>query len=174
MQMEEELSFGALVNHLRVEEKEKRAQRQKVEEEEKRAQHQKVEFVEGALTAPINELSQTALFVAAVHGRNTNDFVKKLVDKMPPGSVDEAYGRVLNWAAYVGNTEAVKAILSKNPSLVYKSTPFTMAAMNGKRDTLLYLLELVKNDEDSSKLFPDGDSAAFLMDETIRSGYYGE
>ncbi|KAG5517416.1 hypothetical protein RHGRI_037975 [Rhododendron griersonianum] len=133
----------------------------------------------GALTAPINEFSETALYVAAVQGRNTNDFVKKLVDKMPPGSVDEAYGNVLNWAAYVGNTESVKVILSKNPSLVYfrddnniKRTPFTRAATNGMRDTLLYLLELVKNDEDSSKLFPDGDSAAFLMDETISSGYY--
>ncbi|KAI8526065.1 hypothetical protein RHMOL_Rhmol13G0279900 [Rhododendron molle] len=200
MQMEKELSFGALVNHLRVEEK-------------KRAQYQKVEFVEekkeysrylplykaalrgdwataerffdqdpGALTAPINEFSRTALYVAAVHGRNTNDFVKKLVDKMPPGSVDAAYGSVLNWAAYVGNTEAVKVILSKNPSLVYfreddtspnKRTPFTRAATNGMRDTLLYLLELVKNDEDSSKLFPDEDSAAFFMAETISSGFYG-
>ncbi|KAI8526060.1 hypothetical protein RHMOL_Rhmol13G0279500 [Rhododendron molle] len=135
----------------------------------------------GALTAPINEFSETALFVAAVHGRNTNDFVKNLVDKMPPGSVDEAYGSVLNWAAYVGNTEAVKVISSKTPSLVYyreddtspnKRTPFTRAATNGMRDTLVYLLEFVKNDEDSSKLFPDEDSAAFLMDETIRSGYY--
>ncbi|KAI8526062.1 hypothetical protein RHMOL_Rhmol13G0279700 [Rhododendron molle] len=136
----------------------------------------------GALTARINEFSRTALYVAAVHGRNTNDFVKKLVDKMPPGSVDEAYGSVLNWAAYVGNTEAVKVILSKNPSLVYykeddtspnKMTPFTRAATNGMRDTLLYLLELVKNDEDSSKLFPDEDSAAFFMAETISSGFYG-
>ncbi|KAF7120361.1 hypothetical protein RHSIM_Rhsim13G0212100 [Rhododendron simsii] len=135
----------------------------------------------GALTAPINEFSETALSVAAVHGRNTNDFVKKLVDKMPPGSVDEAYGSVLNRAASVGNTEGVKVILSKNPSLVYyreddtspkKKTPFTRAATNGKRDTLLYLLELVKNDEDSSKLFPDEDSAVFLMVETIRSGFY--
>ncbi|KAE9462169.1 hypothetical protein C3L33_05923, partial [Rhododendron williamsianum] len=196
MQMQKELSFGALVNHLRVEEK-------------KRAQYQKVEFVQeekeysrylplykaalrgdwataerffdqdpGALTAPINELSETALLVAAVRGRNTNDFVKKLVDKMPPGGVDEAYGEVLNYASFAGNTEAVKVILSKNPSLVYYRdvdafTPFNMAAANGMRDTLLYLLELVKN-EDSSKLFPDEDSAAFLMDKTIRSGYYGE
>ncbi|XP_058198590.1 uncharacterized protein LOC131314115 [Rhododendron vialii] len=135
--------------------------------------------VPGALTAPINELSETALFVAAVHGRNTNDFIKKLVDKMPPDNVDEAYGSVLNKAADVGNTEAVEAILLKNRSLVYyrddimyKRTPFTRAATNGRRDTLLYLLEFVKDDEDSSKLFPDEDSAAFLMAETIRSGYY--
>ncbi|KAE9462171.1 hypothetical protein C3L33_05921, partial [Rhododendron williamsianum] len=100
----------------------------------------------GALTAPITEFSRTALYVAAVNGRNTNGFVNKLVDKMPPGSVDEAYGNVLNLAAYVGNTESVKVLLSKNRSLI--------------------------NDEDSSKLFPDEDSAAFLMDETIRSGYY--
>ncbi|XP_058199131.1 uncharacterized protein LOC131314489 isoform X1 [Rhododendron vialii] len=131
----------------------------------------------GALTAPINEFSETALFVAAVEGRNTNNFVKKLVDKMPPGSVDEAYGSVLKLATQVGNTEAVKGILSKNPSLLYyreddKWTLFAQAASNGMRDTLLYLLELVKNEEDSSKLFPDEDSAAFLMAETICSGFY--
>ncbi|KAF7120026.1 hypothetical protein RHSIM_Rhsim13G0212200 [Rhododendron simsii] len=135
----------------------------------------------GALTAPINEFSETALYIAAVEGTKSNDFVKKVVDKMPPGSVDEAYGIVLTLTAFVGNTEAVKAILSKNPSLVYyrdasnnnnKWTAFTRAAANGQRDTLLYLLELVKNDEDSSKLFPDEDSAAALVAEIIRSGYY--
>ncbi|KAI8526050.1 hypothetical protein RHMOL_Rhmol13G0278500 [Rhododendron molle] len=191
LQMQKELSFGALVNHLRVEEK-KRAQDQKVEEKEysrylplyKAAIRGDWATAErffdqdpGAVTAPINEFSRTALFVAAVHGRNTNDFVKKLVDKMPPGSVDVVCGSVLNWAAFVGNTEAVKVILSKNPSLVYyrddnKWTPFTMAATNGMRDTLLYLLELVKNDEDSSKLFPDEESAAFLLGHTIGSEYY--
>ncbi|KAI8526067.1 hypothetical protein RHMOL_Rhmol13G0280000 [Rhododendron molle] len=194
MQMQKELRFGALVNLLRVEEK-KRGQKVLLEKKEysrylplhKAALRGDWATAErffdqdpGALTAPINEFSDTALLVAAAEGRNTNDFVKKLVDKMPPGSVDEAYGNVLNRAAYVGNTESVKVILSKNPSLVYfrdgdsKRTPFTRAATNGMRDTLLYLLELVKNDEDSSKLFPDEDSAAFLMDQTIRSGYYGE
>lgn len=98
----------------------------------------------------------------------------------------------LHVAAWVGNTEVAKALLRKRRSLVYirecnNLTALDMAARNAKKDTLLYLLEVVKDDP-LSKLFPyhideynhpfgpvhHHDSAANFLILVIGSGYYGE
>ncbi|XP_058212840.1 uncharacterized protein LOC131324751 isoform X2 [Rhododendron vialii] len=76
----------------------------------------------------------------------------------------------------MGNKEVVKILWQKRPSLVYIRdkygySPLDMAASNAMKDTLLYLLDVTKNDP-FSKLFPVEDSAALLLISVITSGYY--
>ncbi|KAI8526049.1 hypothetical protein RHMOL_Rhmol13G0278400 [Rhododendron molle] len=75
-----------------------------------------------ALTAKINEYSETALYVAAGAGKSSKsiDSVKNLVDKMSPEAPElrDLYDCTpLHIAAWVGNTEAVKVLLQKHISL---------------------------------------------------------
>ncbi|XP_058199143.1 uncharacterized protein LOC131314490 isoform X2 [Rhododendron vialii] len=136
---------------------------------------------EGALARIIKTFEETALQIAVGAGRSTRaiNFIRNLVDKMPPEALEivNAYKRsALFNAAWMGNTEAVKIIWQKRPSLVfdrdkYGYSPLDIAAVNAKKDTLLYLLDVTKDDP-FSKLFPDEDSAAHLLISVITSGYY--
>ncbi|KAI8526063.1 hypothetical protein RHMOL_Rhmol13G0279800 [Rhododendron molle] len=136
-----------------------------------------------ALTAKINEYSETALYVAAGAGKSSKsiDFIKNLVDKMSPEALElrDLYDCTpLHIAAWVGNTEAVKVLLEKHFSLLYirgsdNLSALDMAARNAKKDTLLYLLEFTK-DVPFDKLFPDEDSAAHFLILVMTSGYYGK
>ncbi|KAE9460353.1 hypothetical protein C3L33_07743, partial [Rhododendron williamsianum] len=127
---------------------------------------------QGSLTAKINEYGETALHVAAGAGRSSKaiDFVKRLVAKMSTEAVtfsDQNNCTPLHLAAWAGNKEAAKVLLKKQPSLLYirENTNFSaldMAARNAKKDTLVYLLAKIK-DDDFSEIFPDGDSTAHFL-----------
>ncbi|KAI8560247.1 hypothetical protein RHMOL_Rhmol04G0240800 [Rhododendron molle] len=136
---------------------------------------------EGALTAKIKSFGETTLHIAVGAGRSTSaiNFVRNLADKMPPEAleiVNDFNRTALFNAAWMGNMEVVQILWQKRPSLVYMRdkygcSPLDMAASNAMKDTLLYLLDVTKNDP-FSKLFPVEDSAALLLISVITSGYY--
>lgn len=100
-------------------------------------------------TTVISSKSETALHIAVLIGKRNQDFVKRLVDLAPPEALalkDSYDGNTpLQNAALVGNTEAAKAMVKKNPDLLYILTsmrwlPVHEAAVSSQKETLEYLL----------------------------------
>ncbi|THG09241.1 hypothetical protein TEA_024037 [Camellia sinensis var. sinensis] len=132
-----------------------------------------------ALTAHITDGKDTALHVAIRSGRSI-EFVKKLVDLMPPEALalrNSSGCTALISAALYGNTKAAVIVVEKHDTSLYirkdqNSLPLHCAANNGHKDTLLYLLSVTKEDDPVSKPFayPSG---ALLLLQVIDSEFYG-
>ncbi|XP_028080720.1 delta-latroinsectotoxin-Lt1a-like [Camellia sinensis] len=131
-----------------------------------------------ALTAHITDGKDTALHVAIRSGRSI-EFVKKLVDLMPPEALalrNSSGCTALISAALYGNTKAAVIVVEKHDTSLYirkdqNSLPLHCAANNGHKDTLLYLLSVTKEDDPVSKPFayPSG---ALLLLQVIDSEFY--
>ncbi|KAG5547053.1 hypothetical protein RHGRI_012924 [Rhododendron griersonianum] len=109
-----------------------------------------------ALTGPIKETGDTALHIAVLVGKENIHFVEKLVEQMPVEALTSTNfsGQTpLHVAAAIGNTKAAAILAGKHPPLLYifaagavKALPIHYAAMLARRDTLLYLLEVTRDD----------------------------
>ncbi|KAL9688385.1 hypothetical protein QQ045_032806 [Rhodiola kirilowii] len=104
-----------------------------------------------AKTARIGRKSETALMVAVGNGSKTAKFVEKLLNISTPSDLEmtDKDGRTaLGIAAMVGNMEAAKLLVQKNPSLPNISSgcaagfPIHCAAEYGHKNLLLYLLDV--------------------------------
>ncbi|KAI8019179.1 Ankyrin repeat and sterile alpha motif domain-containing protein 1B [Camellia lanceoleosa] len=134
-----------------------------------------------ARTAHITDGKDTALHVAIKSGRSI-EFVKKLVDLMPPEALalrNSSGCTALISAALYGNTKGVVIVVKKHPTSLYirgdqNLLPLHCAANNGHKDTLLYLLSVTKEDDHpvfKPFAYPSG---ALLLLQVIDSEFYGE
>ncbi|KAL7252746.1 hypothetical protein ACSBR1_007337 [Camellia fascicularis] len=129
-----------------------------------------IEEVPYAVRVPITRFSETALMIA-VRIIRRNDFVKKLLEKMVPEDLaqHDAVGHTaLHIAAGVGNIEATKLLLEKNPTLsnvcdFRGRIALHYAAACGKREVVLYLLDATKQDQQRQP-FDDKLGAVLLCD----------
>ncbi|KAM7486092.1 hypothetical protein LguiA_002101 [Lonicera macranthoides] len=139
------------------------------------------EFLEkepNAVRAFITGVSETALMIAARSSDRLN-FVRELLVKMDPPdlALPNFHGlNALHMAAGSSNTEAAKLIVEKNPLLpnIFDkslSLPLHVAALFGKREMVLYLLSVTKEDVEP-KLF-EGESGVKLVHGLVASGLYG-
>ncbi|XP_057468199.1 uncharacterized protein LOC130757484 [Actinidia eriantha] len=136
----------------------------------------------GALTIPITKSSETALHIAVGTGKARNgkaqNFVTKLVESMPLEALelcDEKGYTALHTAAWVGNTAAAMVLVQKHPALLHirgsrYRLPIHVAAVNGRKDTLCYLLRVTKDDPASKPYH--GPSGIWLLMYVITSGFY--
>ncbi|KAI8569671.1 hypothetical protein RHMOL_Rhmol02G0295500 [Rhododendron molle] len=103
--------------------------------------------------AAITPSSETALFLAVKSSRR-NHFVEKILKKMSPEDAGLAnlWGMTaLHRAASVGNVEAAKLLVDKNPNLPNVldkngDPPLNYAASTGSRESVVYLWEVTKED----------------------------
>ncbi|XP_021971465.2 uncharacterized protein LOC110866630 [Helianthus annuus] len=101
-----------------------------------------------AVRAIITGASETALIVAS-HKKNNKDIVKKLISLMSPQdmAMQDSFGRTAIFgAAAVGNVEALKMMVKKNPDLphicdIYNHLPLHFAAYADQKDSVRYLLD---------------------------------
>ncbi|CAI9780346.1 unnamed protein product [Fraxinus pennsylvanica] len=130
-----------------------------------------------AITARLTAFAETPLLVA-VKGGQTLPFIKKLVDFMPPEALalTDYFGNTgLHAVAVLGNIQAAKLLVRKNPELpniwnIDGSLPIHLAAMRGHRAMTLYLFSKTREDEYSN---PSKDEAgATLMNFAINAGFY--
>ncbi|XP_057768184.1 ankyrin repeat-containing protein At5g02620-like isoform X2 [Salvia miltiorrhiza] len=97
----------------------------------------------------ISSESETVLHVAVLTGK-ANDLVQKLVEMMPVEALalkDSVGETALHNAATVGNTEAARALVKKNPDLLHMLSnsnrlPVLEAAINCQKETLEYLIDI--------------------------------
>ncbi|KAM7489100.1 hypothetical protein LguiB_026584 [Lonicera macranthoides] len=130
-----------------------------------------------AVRAFITGASETALMIAARSSDRVN-FVRKLLLKMEAQdlALPNLHGlNALHMAAGSGNTEAAKLLVDKNsllPNIFDKSLslPLHIAALFGKREMVLYLLSVTKEDVEP-KLF-EGESGVKLVHGLVASGLY--
>ncbi|CAK9136610.1 unnamed protein product, partial [Ilex paraguariensis] len=130
-----------------------------------------------AIKATITGASETALAVA-VRSPTRNHFVKKLVDKMSENDlamVNDYGSTALHIAASSGNTEAAKLLVEKNTCLLYlqnkyKNLPLHVAAARGKRDMVVYLMKVTREDDDAKPF--EGESGVRLVQKLIDGGLY--
>ncbi|KAG5549337.1 hypothetical protein RHGRI_014629 [Rhododendron griersonianum] len=133
---------------------------------------------ESAITAPISQSSETALHIAVGTGERAIHFVKKLVELMLVEALTlrETYGdTALHVAATVGNTRAAVVLVQKNPDLPYirgylNRLPLHCAALYACKDTLLFLLNVTKDDHVSRPF--SNENAVRLVNYAINSGFY--
>ncbi|KAF7142419.1 hypothetical protein RHSIM_Rhsim05G0009600 [Rhododendron simsii] len=105
------------------------------------------------------ETMATALNIAVMVGKENIHFVEKLVELMPVEaltSTNISSETPLHVAATVGNTEAAAILAGKHPPLLYigaagkASTndmlPIHYAAIFARRDALMYLLDVTRDD----------------------------
>ncbi|KAK3032809.1 hypothetical protein RJ639_035415, partial [Escallonia herrerae] len=131
-----------------------------------------------AVTARISVCSETAVQIAAGTGKGTH-FLEKLVHMMPPEALllrSKPGYTALSFAATVGDTKAVTALVETNPSSLYIMTwdrklPLHLAAEYAHKDTLLYLLRVTKEEVGSSPPFA-GQSGVDLLVHVIISGFF--
>ncbi|KAK2971013.1 hypothetical protein RJ640_000362 [Escallonia rubra] len=131
-----------------------------------------------AVTARISVCSETAVQIAAGAGKGTH-FLEKLVHMMPPEALllrSKPGYTALSFAATVGDTKAVTALLENNPSSLNIMTwdrklPLHLAAEYAHKDTLLYLLRVTKEDVGSSPPFAGQSGVEFLV-HVIISGFF--
>ncbi|KAD5961900.1 hypothetical protein E3N88_13373 [Mikania micrantha] len=115
---------------------------------------------------------ETALIVACHRNMNTN-FVEKLISLMSPQdlAMQTSFGRTAMFgAAVVGNVEAMKMMVDKNPDLpnitdIYNQLPIHTAAMAGEKHSVHYLLQVTGKDFIESKRFT-------LVHALISGGFY--
>ncbi|CAL5328626.1 unnamed protein product [Camellia sinensis] len=100
---------------------------------------------------------------------------------MPPEALALRTSRgrtALHIAAPYGNTKAAVILVEKHPTSLYirsydqNQLPLHFAANSGHKDTLLYLLSVIKEDDPVSKPFayPSG---ALLLYQAVDSEFYG-
>ncbi|KAM7489097.1 hypothetical protein LguiB_026581 [Lonicera macranthoides] len=112
-----------------------------------------------AVRAFITGASETALMIAARSSDRIN-FLKELLVKMDPPdlALTNFHGfSALHMAAGSGCTEVAKLLVNKNPSLPnifdkYLSLPLHTAALFGKREMVLYLLSVTKEDTEPKRV----------------------
>ncbi|PSS15465.1 Serine/threonine-protein phosphatase 6 regulatory ankyrin repeat subunit B like, partial [Actinidia chinensis var. chinensis] len=132
---------------------------------------------QSALTAPITPSLETALHIAVGTGK-TLHFVKELVESMPVEALearDHKDDTALHIAAWVGNTAAAVLLAEKHQPLLYMRgsryrLPVHLAAVNGRKDTLSYLLR-VTMDDPVAKPYSD-ESGIWLLMYVLTSGFY--
>ncbi|XP_057506244.1 uncharacterized protein LOC130789490 [Actinidia eriantha] len=132
---------------------------------------------ESALTAQITPSLETALHIAVGTGKALH-FVKELVESMPVQALevrDHKDDTALHIAAWVGNTAAAVLLVEKHQPLLYMRgsryrLPVHLAAVNGRKDTLSYLLR-VTMDDPVAKPYYDL-SGIWLLMYIITSGFY--
>ncbi|KAL2539817.1 Ankyrin repeat family protein [Abeliophyllum distichum] len=130
-----------------------------------------------AVRAIVTGFSETALMVA-VRSPLRNHFVQQLVGLMLPDDLaikDSSGSTALHTAALVGNIEAAKLLIQKNPNLAIvwnndKELPLHVAAKYGQGEMVLYLLPITKEDAEP-KPFEEESGAKILCD-LIDSGLY--
>ncbi|XP_028071455.1 uncharacterized protein LOC114273840 [Camellia sinensis] len=136
-----------------------------------------IEELRVAARVPITRYSETALMIA-VRIIRRNHFVKKLLQKMEPEDLanrDVEGQTALLIAAGVGNIEATKLLVEKNPTLSNVDDfdgeiALQCAARHGNREVVLYLLDATKQDQQLQP-FADKLGAALLCD-LSSSGLY--
>ncbi|KAK2977132.1 LOW QUALITY PROTEIN: hypothetical protein RJ640_005782 [Escallonia rubra] len=130
-----------------------------------------------AVRAIITGFEETALIVA-VRLKERNAFVKNLLEKMLLRDValaEKTGSTALHIAALVGNIEAAEMLVGKDPKLpnvgdINKALPIHRAALYGRREMVLYLFTVTKED---SELKPfEGESGGTLLRALISSGLY--
>ncbi|XP_075497769.1 uncharacterized protein LOC142535003 [Primulina tabacum] len=113
---------------------------------------------EDAITAIINDSSETALHVAVETGKS-NDFLRKLLEYPMPNeamlSKDSTGDTALHTAALAGNKEAAILLVNKKIDLLYITNnnnmlPIHLAARNSQKDTLMYLISVSKKEVQNS------------------------
>ncbi|XP_073034914.1 uncharacterized protein [Primulina eburnea] len=113
---------------------------------------------EDAITAIINDSSETALHVAVETGKS-NDFVRKLLEYSTPNeailSKASSGNTALHTAALAGNKEAAILLVNKKTDLLYiknnnNMLPIHLAARNSHKDTLMYLISVSKKEVQNS------------------------
>ncbi|KAK9061336.1 hypothetical protein SSX86_018516 [Deinandra increscens subsp. villosa] len=106
-----------------------------------------------AVRAMITGASETALMIAS-QKKGNNDFVKKLISLMTPEdlAIQSSFGRTAMFgAAMVGNVDAMKLMVDKNPRLpnisdMGNQIPLHLAASTAQKDSVNYLMK-VTNEE---------------------------
>ncbi|KAK2986182.1 hypothetical protein RJ640_006217, partial [Escallonia rubra] len=130
-----------------------------------------------AVRAIVTGFEETALIVA-VRSKKRNAFVEKLLEKMSLPDValpEKAGSTALHIAALVGNIEAAEMLVGKDPKLpnvgdINKSLPIHRAALYGRREMVLYLFTVTKEDSEQKPF--DGESGGTLLCALISSGLY--
>ncbi|KAD5961888.1 hypothetical protein E3N88_13361 [Mikania micrantha] len=120
----------------------------------------------------ITGAGETALIVACYRNMNPN-FVEKLISLMSPQdlAMQNSFGRTAMFgAAVVGNVEAMKMMVEKNPDLpnisdLYNQLPIHCAAMAGEKHLVHYLLKVTGKDFIESK-------RSTLVHAFISGGFY--
>ncbi|KAD6454889.1 hypothetical protein E3N88_09595 [Mikania micrantha] len=113
------------------------------------------------LSDKITITSNTALHVAVGTGKNRK-FLKRMLtlatkDDLQPLNMRNSEGStLLHVAAIVGNTEAAKMLVEKNPDLLYEKdnegqTPIDRALSNMHTDTYIYLLDEYLKSQDPER-----------------------
>ncbi|KAA8544475.1 hypothetical protein F0562_022485 [Nyssa sinensis] len=129
-----------------------------------------------AVTAKITVNLDTALYLAVGTGKAIH-FVENLVELMPTEALalQNIVGQTaLMVAAIVGNTRAAVILVKKNPALLYTkdgkgNLPVHCAAYCDKRETLLYLLSVTKDEIKHSPF--EGQIGVRLLIAVITSGF---
>ncbi|KAD5961896.1 hypothetical protein E3N88_13369 [Mikania micrantha] len=101
------------------------------------------------VSAVITGAFETALIVAC-HRNMNSKFVEKLISLMSPQdlAMQNSFGKTAMFgAAVVGNVEAMKMMVDKNPNLpnitdIYNQLPIQSAAYAGQKHAVHYLLEV--------------------------------
>uniref|UniRef100_A0A7N0TIP4 Uncharacterized protein n=1 Tax=Kalanchoe fedtschenkoi TaxID=63787 RepID=A0A7N0TIP4_KALFE len=116
------------------------------------------------LRAKIRGYSETVMHVAVGSGPRTTPFVAELLKLSTPADLEvkNIEGCTpLGIAAKVGNVEAAKLLVAKNPRLLYVASrdgscfPIHSAAENGHREMLLYLLRVTREGQVPDPYDPD-------------------
>eukprot|EP00257_Ricinus_communis_P002348 XP_002513462.2 uncharacterized protein LOC8274413 isoform X1 [Ricinus communis] len=130
-----------------------------------------------ALTAKISGFEEIALYVAITAGHSI-EFVQNIVNLMSEdliGTVNRDGNNALHAAAMVGNLEAAKILVKKNPTLtqgrnVLNATPLHYAASYAHQETVRFLLPVTRDEYPSP--FTDKDGVR-LLNSLITADFYG-
>ncbi|OMO67190.1 hypothetical protein CCACVL1_20718 [Corchorus capsularis] len=130
-----------------------------------------------AVNARINDRLKTALHLAVGTGRS-NNFVKKLVELMTAADLalqDDNRETSLSIAATVGNLEAAKLMVEKNPELPNirdkeSAVPLHRAVQYHHKDIVLYLLRVTSDDIQPSPYA--GESGVTILLLLVMVGFY--
>ncbi|KAD5961891.1 hypothetical protein E3N88_13364 [Mikania micrantha] len=126
------------------------------------------------VNAVITGAFETALIVAC-HRNLNSKFVEKLISLMSPQdlAMQNSFGKTAMFgAAVVGNVEAMKMMVDKNPNLpnitdIYNQLPIQSAAYAGQKHAVHYLLEV------TGKEYLESRRKTFVHSLLV-GGFYGE